>query len=94
MKFLHTPLRLLDAAQQDIVLAAIRTKVPVIIDGDRSKPTGKSALCDYLKSLGADACEAWELEEGLKKPDNGGMKNQVSVVIRLNRGLVTLDGLG
>lgn len=89
MKFLHTPLRLLDAAQQDIVLAAIRTKVPVIIDGDRSKPTGKSVLCDYLKSLGADACEAWELEEGSKKPDNDAAGNHVSVVIRLNRGVFT-----
>ena len=40
MKFLHTPLRLLDTAQQDIVLAAIHAKVPIIIDGDRTKPTG------------------------------------------------------
>lgn len=56
----------------------------IIIDGDRSKPTGKSTLCAYLKMIGADACETWELEEGGKKLDINPDGNSVDIVIWLN----------
>ena len=90
MKYAHVLLSSLNAKQQEAVFAAISAGIPVIVDGDRSRPTGKSTLCDYLKSLGADACEAWGLEEGSKKkPDSDAKENTVTVVIRLNRDLFT-----
>lgn len=57
----------------------------IIIDGDRSKPTGKSTLCAYLKMIGADACETWELEEAGKKLGISPNDNSVDVVIHLNK---------
>lgn len=57
----------------------------IIIDGDRSKPTGKSTLCAYLKMIGADVCETWELEEGGKKLDVNPDGNSVDVVVWLNK---------
>lgn len=43
--------------------------LPVIIDGDRSGPTGKSTLCKALRDAGIEAYEKWEIEEGIKKQD-------------------------
>lgn len=67
--------------------------IRIIIDGDRSKPTGKSTLCDYLKTFGADVYEAWELEEGEKKLDHALNCNSVEVRIQMNKPLVFDDGL-
>lgn len=79
----------LNDAQQALVLAAIQTGAPIVIDGDRSQPTGKSTLCAELRALGAKAREAWEPEEGMIEPDNDSDRNSVAVVIRLNKGLFT-----
>lgn len=79
------PRNLLSRAQFEQVLLAIRYNIPIIIDGDRTKPTGKTTLCDYLMSQGAVAHEAWELEEMGQKPGNKGPENSVHLVIQLNR---------
>ena len=56
----------LNDAQRKLVAEAILHGTPILIDGDRSKATGKSTLCDALRVLGAEVYEVWELEEGKK----------------------------
>lgn len=65
--------------------AAIASGVPVIIDGNRLKATGKSHLCEALLQRGITAQEVWEFEEGLVElqPD----ANKVAVCIWLGRTL-------
>ena len=56
-----------------VVSSAVICNVPIEIDGIRNRPIGKSHLCDFLRSLGADAFETYETEEGgrdrRKRPD-------------------------
>ena len=75
----------LNDAQRKLVAAAILHGTPILIDGDRSKATGKSTLCDALRVLGAEVYEGWELEEGKKKPD--ATQNRTFVFIQLNAGI-------
>lgn len=42
---------------------ALMSGIPVIIDGTRNVPTGKSRLCAFLRGLGANATETYEFEE-------------------------------
>lgn len=72
----------------NLVQFAVDTGIPIVIDGDRTRPTGKTTLCDYLKKKGAAVCETWELEEGKIQPDGIAGINTVSVTIRLNKELV------
>ena len=67
------------------VAEAILHGAPILIDGDRSKATGKSTLCGALRVLGAEVYEGWELEEGEKKPD--ATRNHIFVFIQLNEGI-------
>lgn len=82
-------LNFLDHNQAKLIREAVGAGIPIIIDGDRSKPTGKTTLCDYLKGVGAVAYEAWELEEGEVQPNDNTDANSVSVTIRLNKALFT-----
>lgn len=75
----------LNDAQRKLVAEAILHGTPILIDGDRSKATGKSTLCDALRVLGAEVYEVWELEEGKKKPD--ATQNRTFVFIQLNEGI-------
>lgn len=56
-----------------MISTAVIRNVPIEIDGIRNRPIGKSHLCDFLRSLGADAFETYETEEGgrdrRKRPD-------------------------
>lgn len=45
-------------------IAQKHSDLPVIIDGLRNRPTGKSTLCDQLRAEGRTAYEQWELEQG------------------------------
>ena len=72
-----------------MVREAIKANTPIIVTGDRTKPTGKSTLCEWLRSSGAIAYEEWELEEGGIQPDNVKGQNSAIVVIRLNRPMLT-----
>ena len=62
---------------------AIASGIPIIIDGDRNKATGKSYLCDALRRHGINAHEMWEFEEGSLKlqPDT----NKVAVCVWLGQ---------
>lgn len=86
-------LKFLNEGQATLVRMAIAAGIPIVVDGDRTKPTGKSTLCDYLKSVDAVACEAWELEEGenadKKLPNGNTDSNSVIVTVRLDRALFT-----
>lgn len=82
-------LAFLSISQAELIAAAVDAGIPIIVDGDRSKPTGKTTLCDYLKGMGAVAYESWELEEGKVQPNDNTDANSVSVTIRLNRALFT-----
>lgn len=55
-----------DGAMQ--LIDAVNAGTSIIIDGKRNTPTGKSALCAYLRDCGIDAKEVWDLEEN-EKPD-------------------------
>ncbi len=63
----------LSSDEAAVVSCAVVSKVPIEIDGIRNRPIGKSHLCDFLRSLGADAFETYETEEGgrdrRKRPD-------------------------
>jgi len=74
---------ILNDEQLKIVAEAILHGVPILIDGDRSKETGKSTLCNALRVIGAEVYEGWELEEG--KPD--ATRNRAFVYIQLNEGI-------
>ncbi len=56
-----------------MILRAVTLGCTIEIDGIRNRPIGKSHLCDFLRSLGADAFETYETEEGgrdrRKRPD-------------------------
>lgn len=76
------------ATGQDVPMElceAIAGGIPIIIDGNRHKASGKSHLCDLLRQHGIDAHEMWEFEEGLLKlqPDT----NKVAVCIWLGKTL-------
>lgn len=83
------PMTLLNAEQQALIRTALNFGIRIVIDGDRSKPTGKTTLRDYLKSRGANVLETWELEEGGAKPDNDADRNSAFIVVRLNKALFT-----
>lgn len=72
---------LLNPVQAQLVLFAVERHIPIVIAGKHA-PTGKSTLCGCLLSMGADAVEQWELDEGDKKVD--GETNHVSLTIHLN----------
>lgn len=63
----------LSRAETAVVSSAVVRNVPIEIDGSRNRSIGKSRLCDFLRSLGADAFETYETEEGgqdrRKRPD-------------------------
>ena len=75
---------ILNDEQLKLVAEAILHGVPILIDGDRSKETGKSTLCDALRVIGAEVYEGWELEEEKKKSD--ATRNRAFVFIQLNEG--------
>lgn len=58
--------------------SAIKTGLPVIIDGIQG-PTGKSTLCEYLRGKGFSAIEKWCADK------NKGDDNSVNIVITLNK---------
>lgn len=63
----------LSSAESLPIISAVGSGCSIEIDGIRNRPIGKSHLCDYLRSLGADAFETYETEEGgrdrRKRPD-------------------------
>lgn len=63
----------LSSAESLTIILAVRNGCSIEIDGIRNRPIGKSHLCDFLRSLGADAFETYETEEGgrdrRKRPD-------------------------
>lgn len=59
-------LNLLKSKDLHNLLTAVIERIPIVIDGPRNVPTGKSRLCETLRTLGVDACELWELEEAEK----------------------------
>lgn len=71
--------------QNDLISYALNHGTPILIDGDRAQPTGKSWLCQHLKSLGANVRECWELEEGNKALTE--TLNQAYILICLNKAL-------
>lgn len=74
---------LLTDKQLEFLELAKQHGLPIVIDGDRSKPTGKSTVCEYLRDRGFNAYEAWMFEDGVKMPDSGA--NSVYVAIRLDK---------
>lgn len=72
-------------SQCRLIQMAIEAQIPILVTGDRSKATGKTTLCDWLRALGAAAYEDWELEEGRIQPDDDNGRNTVYVTIRLNK---------
>lgn len=64
---------------------AISNGVPILVAG-KEIATGKSTLCDYLRSKGVNAREVWEIEEGsYKNEDNS--NNSLYCLIVLNKPL-------
>ena len=65
------------------VMRAGRAGLAIIVGGDRSTPTGKSTLTEYLRRQGFRVYEEWELEEdeGLQA---GPKDNNARVLIELN----------
>lgn len=63
----------LSEAESLTIVSAVMNDCTIEIDGIRNRPIGKSHLCDFLRSLGADAFETYETEEGgrdrRKRPD-------------------------
>lgn len=57
----------------------------VVIDGLHG-PTGKSTLCENLKSMGVNAVEQWEFEEGGKSLDES--KNHLCLLVKLNERVI------
>ena len=81
----------LDEQVSPEICGLIEKGFPVIIDGDRSRPTGKSWLCDQLRKAGCEAYEGWEIEEGytvdgeiIKKSDS---ENALFLTVRLDKRL-------
>lgn len=72
--------------EQIIQLATnLLTGIPILITGKRTA-TGKSTVCDYLRKIGADVREDWELEEGSYKNECNN-ENMVYFNIALNKEL-------
>lgn len=63
----------LSEAESFTIVSAVMGGCSIEIDGIRNRPIGKSHLCDFLRSIGADAFETYETEEGgrdrRKRPD-------------------------
>ena len=79
-----SPLNVLTAEQLQMLKTAVEAGIPILVTGNRSYPTGKSTLCEFLKSAGVDVREEWELEnESIQ--DSG--ENEVYFTIVLNRKL-------
>lgn len=76
-------LNVLNEEQKRYLKMAIDNKIPIIIAG-KHKPTGKSTLCDYLKTKGINAIEEWEIEENneIQIDKNS---NTMYLLINLNR---------
>jgi len=51
----------LENKQQNHLKAAINHQIPIIISGTRA-PAGKTTLCRFLREIGCDAKEIWELD--------------------------------
>lgn len=81
------PFDVLSNNQFALLVNAVLHRIPIIIDGDRSCATGKTTLCEGIRALGADACEAWEIEEGKVQPNDDTDLNSVYVLVRLNKPL-------
>lgn len=77
----------LSSAESLPIISAVGSGCSIEIDGIRNRPIGKSHLCDYLRSLGADAFETYETEEGgrdrRKRPDEN--TNHAHVYIWLGK---------
>ena len=85
------PLSVLGPDQQISILHTGATGIKIIIDGDRTRPTGKTTLCDYLKSQGADAVEAWELEE--KRVKDNEPTNRICVLVMLDHPILPYQSI-
>lgn len=72
----------LSAKDKALIYQAMASGATIIIDGDRTGPTGKSTLCDWINNHGGNAVEVWELEDGRKKLDRG--KNTAYVYVQLD----------
>lgn len=59
---------------------AIESGIPVMIEGIEG-PTGKTTLCEWLRSKGFGAFEPWELTDDCADLD----RNSVCITITLNR---------
>ena len=81
--------QLLPARQRRLVVLAVEAGIPIIVAGDRTKATGKTTLCDWLREQGATAYEEWEVEEGIVQPDDDSGRNSVSITVRLNKPIFT-----
>lgn len=58
-------LKVLDDIQKEHLRIAIENNITILISG-KHKPTGKSTLCEFLRSKGVNVIEEWELEEAKK----------------------------
>ena len=84
MKTNRKALDVLTFEQLQMLVIAIREKIPVLITGNRSYPTGKSLLRDCLRENGVDVKEEYEMKnESIQ--DSG--VNEVYFTIVLNKGL-------
>ena len=83
-----SPFDVLSDEQFILLNKAVDLQIPIIIDGDRSRATGKTTLRDaLLLSTDAHVCEAWEIEEGKVQPNDDTDRNSVYVLVRLNKPL-------
>lgn len=89
---------ILNEEQRTLLRFAAYLNIPVLIDG-LPNPTGKSTLAEYLRSLGVNAIEMWDVREEAKshKVDvdmllhgKGFIGNTAHVVITLNKTLRTM----
>ncbi len=53
---------LLGERQTDAVVYAVAHRIPILVTGDETRPTGKSTLAEYLRAHGAAVSEPWEAE--------------------------------
>ncbi len=84
MKTNRKALDVLTFEQLQMLVIAIREKIPVLITGNRNYPTGKSLLCDFLRENGVDVKEEYEMKN--ESIQASGV-NEVYFTIVLNKGL-------
>ena len=81
MKPNWTAMDVLTTEQAMMLAVAVQHKIPILITGNRSIPTGKSFLCEFLRERGVDVRKEYELKNESVQ-DTG--KNEVYFTIVLN----------